>query len=194
MTKDEFIAKIHERIANTAVGGSALRNQGVSGIVDASRTYFLSSVHLNEFFDGLKQQDSFKSFLNKHTTGLIGKFKKLENGNQNQLWGAARKGLNLFLRDLVYNKFIAEKYGLSSDFLTLNRQIDYLEVPLDSFVGNEIFARSNKQIPKWTSIKELTPQKSELYQEKAQQIAIEEGIARVHLDLIFWRPSQLRPT
>ena len=147
MTPEKFIDKIHARIAITAVGGSALRNQGVSGIVDASRDYFSNALPLAEFFDSLKQQDSFRSFLNRHTTELVARFNEPKNGNKDQLWGAARKWLNLFFRDLVYNKFIAEEYGLSSDFHILNRQIEYLEVPLDSFVGNEIFIRSNKQIP-----------------------------------------------
>lgn len=186
MNHDEFLQHIHKRIAIVSVGGSAIRNQGASGMVDEARLYFKDQIELDEFFSVMKDETAYGLFLDMHTINLRDKFR--EGGRR---WGAARKGLNLFFRDLVYNKFIAEEFGLSQDFNQFNDEIKYLEVPLDSFVAQGLFDRSNSQLPKWISIKELTTATSELYQISALEVAKELKVARVHLDLILWRqPSE----
>jgi hypothetical protein len=40
-------------------------------------------------------------------------------------WGAARKALNLVLRDILYNQYLQREYGF-------NRIGKWLELPLDS--------------------------------------------------------------
>jgi len=186
MNHNEFLQQIHRRIAIVSVGGSAIRNQGASGMVDDARSYFKDSIALDEFFSAMKDETSYRMFLDKHTIYLRDKFR--EGGRR---WGAARKGLNLFFRDLVYNKFITEEFGLSQDFNLFNDEIKYLEVPLDSFVAQGLCDMPNLQLPKWKSIKELTPGTSELFQISALQVAKELKVARVHLDLILWRqPSE----
>lgn len=186
MTYEEYIRKIHKRIAIVAVGGSALRNQGDSGLVGIARSYFENEIVLDDLFDCLQNKPLFDNFLNKHTKELVNRFP--EKGKS---WGAARKGLNLFFRDLVYNKFIAEKYKLSVNFQQFNDQIKHLEVPLDSYVANELYGKSQKKLPRWISIKELQHKKSEEYQAFALDYANELDIARVNLDLLFWQPSKV---
>ena len=121
----------------------------------------------------------FLSVLNDETELLRLKFPR---GAQN--WGAARKVLNLFLRDSLYNRYLSKHYEL--------RSLEYwLEVPLDKDVAHGI-----KQHPlgvplkSWTSIKCLQPQDSEAYQSIGHKIASENGLARVHLDLLFWRQKR----
>ena len=65
------------------------------------------------------------------------------------VWGFARKGLNIFLRDCFYNRYIHDHYGLQA--------IEpFLEVPLDGRVMEKIrrcAGISNKS----TAIKNLNP-------------------------------------
>lgn len=186
MNYEDFLKQIHKRLAIISVGGSAIRNQGAAGLVDIARGYFENSISLEKFFVSLKDEGSFKRFLDLHTDQLVDQFPK---GGKS--WGAARKGLNLFFRDLVYNKFIAEKYGLSGNFEQFNEEIKCLEVPLDSYVASRLYIRSLEKLPKWSSIKALTPAISSLYQDEALLDAVERKTARVHLDLIYWRkPSE----
>jgi len=185
MIYEDFLKQIHRRIAIISVGGSAIRNQGAAGLVDIARGYFENSISLEKFFVSLKEEGSFKRFLDSHTDQLVDQFPK---GGKS--WGAARKGLNLFFRDLVYNKFIAEKYGLARNFERFNEEVKHLEVPLDSYVAQGLFKQSNKKLSRWISIKELKTEKSEQYQAFALEYANELKIARINLDLLFWQPSK----
>lgn len=182
MEQNEFLNKIHKRLSIVSVGASALRNQGASGIVEIARTYFYESIVIAEFFDSLTTANKFIIFLDFHTEKLLQKFPV--NGKS---WGAARKGLNLFFRELVYNKFISDYYKLPTEINEFNKIIRHLEVPLDLDVATGIYKASNATIPKWKSIKELQRNKSEIYQKLALEIAENKQIARIHLDLLFWR-------
>jgi hypothetical protein len=62
-----------------------------------------------------------------------------------------------------------------------------MEVPLDKEVANGIIRDCQNEIPKWTNIRRLTPEISELFQEQTDIIANQKGTARVNLDLIYWR-------
>ncbi len=182
MDYESFIKQIHRRLAIISVGGSAIRNQGAAGLVDIAREYFENSISLDRFFSSMKDDVSYRQFLDLHTEKLVDKFPI-----RGKSWGAARKGLNLFFRDLVYNKFIADKYGLAEDFEQYNDMIKHLEVPLDSFVAKGLIDMAKTPLPKWVSIKELTPIKSDQFQTVALQIAEDLKMARVHLDLILCR-------
>src|SRR5665811_1628210 len=46
-------------------------------------------------------------------------------------WGTARKCLNLFFRDTLYNFYLRKEYGLE-------KFEKYMEIPLDSYVGKEL--------------------------------------------------------
>lgn len=182
MTPDEFIKKNHRRLSIISVDSSSLRNQGAPGIIKSARDYFYNSISLDSYFEKLSNPDKFRHFLDNHTNQLLDLFP-----STGKSWGAARKGLNLFLRDVVYNKFFSDHYGLPSDYKKFNETVKYLEVPLDSFVAIGIFNDAKGILPKWISIKKLTREISDLYQIEAQKIAEEEQTARVNLDLKYWR-------
>lgn len=182
MKQSAFIKQIHRRLAQAAIGASALRNQGAAGILETARQYLQHSISLNDFFKKLSDQNKFNKFLDDHTTRMLKEFPK-----EAKSWGAARKALNLFFRDVVYNKSITDNYGFSNDFNKFNEAIKFLEVPLDFDVATGIYNASNETIPKWTSIKKLSKPTSDIYQDAALQIAQKKQIARVHLDLIYWR-------
>lgn len=184
MIYEDFLKQIHRRLAIISVGGSAIRNQGAAGLIDIARGYFENSISLEKFFVSLRDEGSFRRFLNSHTDQLVDQFPK---GGKS--WGAARKGLNLFFRDLVYNKFIAEKFHLAVNFEQFNEEVKHLEVPLDSFVAKGLYASPNNHLPRWKSIRELTKMVSDQYQSQATEVARGLNIARVHLDLKYWRKS-----
>jgi hypothetical protein len=176
MNEDEFLKVIHRKVAQTSVGPSAIRNQGASGLVSICREYFEESIELNQFSEKLKT-DNYLAYLDQLTSDLLDRFPP-----SGKSWGAARKGLNLFFRDVVYNQYLSEHFNISKEIVDLNK----LEVPLDKDVGTGLNLEY-KDLSNWKTIKDLNAQQSKCFQDKALILAEKEGIARVHLDLKFWR-------
>jgi hypothetical protein len=162
-----------------AIGPSTLKNQGASGVADEARQ-FLKKIKLKKFC--VETQNNFKRVLDNHTNRLR---KRLPVGAQN--WGTARKALNIFLRDVVYNRYLCSHHHIS--------YIEkWLEVPLDSYVvkGLKKDKPETVRLPRWSSIKGLTPKTSEVYQKAAQIIARQEGISPVHLDISTGEGERIR--
>ncbi len=101
----DFIDRLQARTALLAIGRSALRNQGAPGVVIAARKY-LRGINLGDFAvaNGL----DFSAALDRHTAKLMERFPKGARNN----WGAARKAMNIFLRDVLYSQPLCEQYGL----------------------------------------------------------------------------------
>jgi hypothetical protein len=96
-------------------------------------------------------------------------------------WGIARKCLNLFFRDALYNFYLREQYGLI-------RFEEHLEIPLDSRVGKRLRCESEGfELPRWTTVKGLKHEESNKFQDVAAAVAKRCGTRRVHLDLVYWR-------
>lgn len=121
--------------------------------------------------------------MDKLTDDLRGKF---PNGGKS--WGAARKGLNLFFRDVVYNKYLADLLEVPTDYKENMKTLRNLEVPLDRDVAAGL-TKAFDELPRWTTIKDLNGKRSKLFQDKALVYADSKGIARIHLDLEFWRTT-----
>lgn len=184
MTEQEFFQLLHRRLSQISVGSSAIRKQGASGLINTLRFYFETEISLEEFVNVLPIENLFADFLNRHTTNVLARFPDTA-----QSWGAARKGMNLFFREIVYSKFFSHRFSLPDDFNEFNCLVKYLEVPLDKEVAKGLKADTNEQLPNWLGIKRLTPLISEQYQHQATIIATQENIARVNLDLKYWRRS-----
>jgi putative heme iron utilization protein len=89
--------------------------------------------------------------------------------------------LNLYLRDVLYSRYLCKYFGF-------NHLEKWLEVPLDSFVAKGIQLDFRPQtLVKFPGIKHLTQEVNQAYQEAAAAIASSLGYARVHLDIIYWR-------
>lgn len=182
MKQAEFLSLMHRRLAQTAIGNSVIRNQGAKGLAEIARGYMEENVELDVFFKTIDKKSDYEEFLNKHTNALLAKFP-----SKGKSWGAARKALNLFFRNLTYNKYFADKYQVSSDFGKNNIALQNLELPLDSYVGKGLRSTFDKELPGWPGLKSLTKNVSDAYQEKALELSKQKNIARVHLDLVFWR-------
>ncbi|RYE52675.1 MAG: hypothetical protein EOP48_15990, partial [Sphingobacteriales bacterium] len=73
MTEKEFLVQVHKRLAQIAVGASALRNQGAPGLIKAARHYLENKIVLENFFKILTDEnkmDDYTQFPNEGTQGM----------------------------------------------------------------------------------------------------------------------------
>jgi len=169
---EDFYSTVQRSVAVTALGPSSLRNQGASGVIHSAQE-FLAALDLS-VFNGSKAV-MFDAQLNSITDRL-----KLALPKKARNWGAARKALNLFLRDALYNHYLAKEYHL-------HRIENRMEIPLDSAVARGLKKLSNRpELPVWPGLKKLTPSISTQFQSFAENVAKKRGLARVHLDIYLW--------
>jgi hypothetical protein len=179
----DFIVAMHRRVAQVAIGSSALRNQGAPGVVGRCRSYMEHKVNLRGFAKALQDERAFGRWLDKHTEALVADLPV-----KAKRWGAARKAINLFLRDVCYNTVLAHHIGLSNDPAQFNKAIQWLEVPLDKDVAIGL-RKEYPTLKKWPGIRYVCPAESKEYQAKAMQMAKAHRTVRIHLDLTLWRAA-----
>ena len=164
----------------TAIGASTVRNQGASGVVDATRK-FLSEMALGPF--GTTGRAGFADALERETKALQKALPK-----EAASWGLARKALNVFLRNCLYN------YYLRRDF-QLNRAELFFELPLDRLAVTGLKKTLKRELkrqvrvrslPIWRGVKNLSQDDSARFQEYASCLAQSRVYARVHLDTGFF--------
>ncbi len=166
-----FLIAVQARLARIAVSVSATRRQG-PGVVAAAREH-LAAVPLAHF--AVVRDSVFRSRLDRATHQL-----QLALPRRSRNWGLSRKLLNIFLRDALYTRYLAEPYELW-------RIESYLEVPLDSITVGYLRAQAQRgRLPLWLGVKHLTAEASFRYQEFAAVLAAERHLARVHLDTFWW--------
>lgn len=176
VSNDQFIEKLIRRTAQAAIGQSSLRNQGSSGVILAAREA-VAKINLGEL--GQLTEFSYHRYLDEATERLMASF---PDGARN--WGAARKALNLFLRDATYNVDLSERFRLD-----VIRPL--LEVPLDKDVATGLRLQCS-DLPSWKTIKHLQPVTSSRYQSVASAVAQQYNVYRVDLDVFFWRAVKPR--
>lgn len=173
----DLINRLQVRTAMLAIGHSTLRSQGAPGMVAEARR-FLRNVDLHLFSVGASEQ--FMAVLDTQTNLLSSQFPDGGRGN----WGAARKSLNIFLRDVFYCRPLCEHYKLAVFE-------PWLEVPLDSNVYEGLLSDTTNAAVPWPGVKALTPAVSSKLQSTASAVAKSLGVARVHLDVRYWRKVAL---
>jgi len=168
---DNFISTVRQMVSVTAVGPSALRGQG-KGVLKASQR-FLASLSLVRIPKSNPTQ--FRNWLDRQADSLLDKLPV--NGRP---WGAARKALNLFLRDTLYNRYLCRRFEIG-------RIEPWLEVPLDAAVARGLRTEAGRgTLPQWPGLKYLKPDASDAFQEFASIHAGSLSIERVHLDMYLW--------
>jgi len=167
----DFISTVHRKVAVTAVGPSALRGQG-RGVLKSSQNY-LATMSLARI--PRSSHWRFKRWLDRQTEYLLDQLPI-----RGRPWGAARKALNLFLRDALYNQYLNKAYKLS-------QLEDWLEVPLDSAVAHGLKVEAGRgALPKWPGLISLTSDVSDIFQDFASDLARKRKVERVHLDMYLW--------
>jgi len=171
MRPKNFISTVQHKVAVAAVGPSALRGQG-KGVLRASQD-FLARISLARVPKSSKKR--FQLWLDLQTESLLDNLPI-----KNRPWGAARKAINLFLRDALYNRYLNRKFGIS-------KVEPWLEVPLDRVVAHGLKSEAGRgALPNWTGLKNLSSGVSDQFQDFASRCAHTLGIERVHLDMYLW--------
>ena len=165
---------LQDRVAEVAVGPSALRNKESWG---------------RQANPSVSKVRSDRPVLHDHrgrisTTPGPG-HSRLEgfSPSQSEALGYCSKGSHLFLRDCLYHSYLSRQSKLA-------RIGSWLEIPLDSQAAAGVVASTKSGLPLWPGIKHLTPDVSRLYQDAARRIAARKGTYRIHLDLEWWRPRR----
>jgi N-glycosylase/DNA lyase len=166
----DFLRDVQKFVAN-AFSISTIRNMGPPGTLRCVRNY-LRTIDLRTI--SRKDTSKYSEVLDELTESL-----RRALPRQARKWGIARKCLNLFFRDALYNFYLRKAFGLAK-FET------QLEIPLDSNVGKGL-RKEDQNLPRWHSVKALTPELSAKFQAVASKIAKRNNTHRVHLDVIYWR-------
>jgi hypothetical protein len=176
MNPKQFLPIVQSRAARIAVGASTVRGRGNVGVVAAARA-FLCRVDLAPF--GCSDPTEFRRALDRQTKALCSALPKSA-----QHWGISRKVLNIFLRDCLYTTYLCETYYLG-------RAERLFELPLDSITATELKkAGPPGQLPAWPGVRHVTPELNDQLQEAADREAKNHGLARVHLDALWWSKNQ----
>lgn len=171
MNKTDFIRTVQQFTAVSAVGVSAMRGQGKGVMKTAQKT--LGQLNLTQL-KAIATQAQYEAWLDQQTEQLLNRFPI-----RNRPWGAARKALNLFLRDCLYNKYLCAAYKMGK----VER---WLEIPLDSYISKELQSKASQTLPRWPGLKHLKKPTSALYQDVATSWSKERGVSRIHLDVELW--------
>ena len=172
MNRALFLDAVKSRAARIAATSSAARGRGNAGVVEAARAY-LRRMDLSDF--GTDDGAVVRAALNRRTQRLR---RKLPTRARH--WGLARKLLNIFLRDCLYTTYLNTAFQLA-------RAERHLELPLDSITATELKRAAGRgKLPAWPGVRHVTPKVSERFQRSAANLAKEQGIARVHLDAVYW--------
>ena len=175
--KKELLAHLHRRIAQTAVGPSTARGMGPTGTIQAARSFLTNKIDLSEI--ARLRVAEFPRFLDRKTEEL-----KCALPQEAQHWGASRKFLNIFLRDVLYARWLCD--GRSIDHLE-----ESLEIPIDKHVALHLKGKPEGEfLPRWKTIIGLEKKESDQFQAVALTIAKKRGFARIHLDLEYWRSDE----
>ncbi|MDO9528221.1 MAG: hypothetical protein Q7J27_03585 [Syntrophales bacterium] len=168
-TEFDFLKTMQEFVATTAIGVSALRNQG-KGAHQAVRAA-LAKMHIAPL-RGMGQME-YRQWIDVATEGLLAQWP-----GTGHPWGAARKSVNLFMRDVLYNQYLSREHDIG-------HVEKWMEIALDSKVAEGLRIRF-PELPAWPGLKHLGQRLSDQYQDCAQQLAHDKGLSRVHLDIWLW--------
>jgi hypothetical protein len=171
MMTPELLHSLQARAARIAIGPSSMRGPGSEGVVRAARLY-LQHVALSGF--GTANAKLFRTALDRTTDELMRALPKASRH-----WGLARKGLNIFLRDCLYTIYLRDAFWLGASE-------EFFEVPLDSISGKALYEHAAGKLPRWQTVRGMTPTLSDKYQAEASRVAKLKAIPRVHLDAIWW--------
>jgi hypothetical protein len=180
-----LLLRIQQYCAVNAANSSSLRKQGPGTVAHAQA--YLITLNLAEF--ATPTQLEFQAVLDAKTAALQALFPILRPathalrqlfppGTRN--WVAARKVLNIFLREVVHHTDLCHYYALTHLRL-------WLEVPLDSSVARHL--EVDRAHPQWRGVKWLDPALSAQYQLRASEEATRLHLLRVHLDYLWYRAA-----
>ncbi len=185
------VTRFQRRVADISITSSDLRNIGFTGAVRVARD-FLAGLDLGRLGD-LRNEAAFMRQLNEHTNELKARLQacRAKQGsvrNNAELWGSARKVINVFLCEAYFNRVLAWRYGL-------RRIRQWLEVPLDSelaaAIRNEAEQYGLNGLPAFPAIIRLDENTGQMFQHCASEVAKRRALpARIYLEVVTWHRAQ----
>lgn len=173
MDETSFLAMMRSRTAEAAIGTSALPSVGAVGVIAAARRALLE-VDLARL-GASSNREIFARELDAATEEIRALLPPPADR-----WGNARKATNLFLRDVLYNSYLAPAYAFEGIE-------DWLELPLDEETVMELRPRTSTPLPRWPGMHRIDAHTHSTFQDAATDVANQLGVARVHLDIHWWR-------
>jgi len=184
--------RLRRRLTDIMIGASVLRNVGFAGATQIARDY-LAQMDLGRFAD-VSDEDSFLRLLDECTEELRRRLveERLASGRppksrnaKAELWGSARKALNVFLCEAYFNRVLNRCYGLQ-------KLGPWLETTLDGIVSKTISEKARKK--KWdtsglhfSGVIHLDEATSREFQQMARRLALCEGWqARIYFEVFTW--------
>jgi hypothetical protein len=171
-----FIDELRAHQSRVSITSSTVRSQG-AGTGEIARRFLAEELEIARL--RAPSERAYLARLDEATEALRNRLK-----GKARTFGLARKLLNIYIRDCVYSRILCAHYRLEP--------IEpFLEVPLDGIVGRALVREAcdggqPRRLLPWRTIKGLTRPASDAYQAFATELAGEEGIARVHLDVMLW--------
>lgn len=166
----QFLEAVQTKVARIAVSPTTVR--GITAGAVAEARAFCSDVELARFGSA---RSGFHKLLDRSTDALLAALPA-----EAQYWGVARKLLNIFLRDCFYTTYLNEAFDLG-------RSEPAYELPLDSMAALHLARAAGRfRLPAWPGVRHVTPSMHAEFQAAASQEAERRGIARVHLDAVWW--------
>jgi hypothetical protein len=136
----KFLRALQRRIAQGAIGSSTLRGQP-RGTAKAARDA-LARTNLERFV--VSSQSEFAKELNRDTARIR------RNLPPPAQWGTARKAQNIFLRNALYNRYLADEFHLEE-------VEEWLELPLDSYTVKALQERAPDRLPPFRGVGAVDP-------------------------------------
>jgi len=178
MSNRKFLVAVQKFTAIQAVSASTVRGQR-KGTLKKIHAY-LGRLRLDRLA-GMNGAD-YARWLDAKTGDLQ---KKLRG--RNKRWGLARKAMNLFMRQCLYNTYLSRKFRLRG-------VQQHMEIPLDSKVARGLKEHAGRgKLPPWPGLIGLKSKKNredEVYrkfQVHAKEYASRERLpGRVFLDNYLW--------
>lgn len=172
----DLLRYIQSHVARGAITPSLARGRGRKGTIAKARS-FLRQLDLRPF--GTTVAATFSDRLDQRTAELLRHFPPSA-----KQWGLARKALNVFLRDCLYNFYLRRANRL-------DKAEGLFELPLDSITGTLIRREVGpRRLPPWRGLRGIDRQANAVYQALAADAARTYGIHRVHLDAYWWSVSR----
>jgi len=165
-----FLEALQAKTARTTITSSSMRGPGCVQAIEHARA-FAGRVVLRRF--SCRSRAAFIKQLDEATAELLSMMPR-----PHCYWGLARKGINIFLRECLYTAYLR-------DAARLSKSEHFFELPLDSFTGKALRA-TDRKLPRWDTVRRLTPSLSAQFQDAATLEGKRRGIARVHLDVFWW--------
>lgn len=162
---DKLISELQRHIAFASVGPTTLRRMFSKKGARRDICTALAAIDLHQL-DGR----DFESWLDTRTDELA---------RANGSWGACRKALNLFMRDLANHHRIRQAY-------CMDRFDGDLELPLDGKVMRALHRECPDRLLKPVAVKSIEPDYHRAYQAVARDIAASLNVDRVDLDIFIW--------